>query len=80
MFNKNLERYYESFGKQVMNRAKSGLQKAKGSTKLENSIKFKVKKTSYGYAIEFLMDYYGNFNGLLMNCHWIVIEVSMDCY
>ena len=61
MFNKNLERYYESFGKQVMNRAKSGLQKAKGSTKLENSIKFKVKKTSYGYAIEFLMDYYGNF-------------------
>ena len=61
MFNKNLERYLNSFGKQVMNRSKSGLQKAKGSTALENSIKFQVKKTSYGYAVEFVMDYYGNF-------------------
>ena len=61
MFNKNLERYLNSFGKQVMNRSKSGLQKAKGSTALENSINFKVLKTNYGYAVVFTMDTYGQF-------------------
>jgi hypothetical protein len=45
MKSKNIERYLESFGKQVVNRAKGNLQKSKGGgTNLEKSIKFEVDK------------------------------------
>ena len=58
----NIERYLNSFGKQVVNRAKGGLQKAKGGgTALENSISFEVIKESDGFTIQFYMNNYGKF-------------------
>lgn len=58
----NLERYLESFGKQVVNRAKGNLQKAKGGgTKLEGSISFKVVTDSDGFSVQFYMENYGTF-------------------
>jgi|TARA_R110000824_G_scaffold320276_2_gene507243 hypothetical protein len=57
-----VERYLNSFGKQVVNRSKGNLQKAKGGgTNLENSISFKVIKTSTGFSLQFFMDSYGKF-------------------
>jgi|TARA_R110000824_G_scaffold323541_3_gene510493 hypothetical protein len=62
MKTKNLENYLKSFGKQVANRAKSNLQKAKGGgTDLEKSIDFKVVKDATGYTVEFVMANYGTF-------------------
>ena len=62
MKNKNLERYLNSFGKQVVNRSKGNLQKAKGGgTNLENSITFKVVTDSDGFTVQFFMDSYGTF-------------------
>jgi len=57
-----LERYLNSFGQQVVNRAKGNLQKSKGGgTALEKSIKFNVIKTAEGFAVQFLMTDYGPF-------------------
>ena len=62
MKTKNLENYLKSFGKQVVNRAKGSLQKAKGGgTDLEKSIDFKVVKDATGYTVEFVMANYGTF-------------------
>ena len=48
----NIERYLNSFGRQVANRAKGGLQKAKGGgTALEQSIRFEVVK-DYGTFVD----------------------------
>ena len=58
----NLERYLNSFGKQVVNRAKGGLQKKKGGgTALEDSIEFKVIETNEGFSVHFIMADYGAF-------------------
>ena len=58
----NIERYLESFGKQVVNRAKGNLQKSKGgNTNLENSIKFEVVEDEDGFAVQFYMNSYGSF-------------------
>ena len=58
----NLQNYLNSFGKQVVNRAKGNLQKAKGGgTNLENSIKFEVVTTNDGFSVQFFMDSYGTF-------------------
>ena len=58
----NLEKYLNSFGKQVVNRAKGGLQKAKGGgTNLEGSIKFKIVKDKKGFSVQFYMNSYGTF-------------------
>lgn len=58
----NIERYLNSFGKQVVNRAKGGLQKAKGGgTNLENSISFKVVTDADGFSVQFYMSSYGTF-------------------
>ena len=58
----NIERYLNSFGKQVVNRAKGGLQKAKGGgTALENSISFKVVTDADGFTVQFYMQNYGQF-------------------
>jgi len=57
-----LERYLNSFGKQVVNRAKGNLQKSKGGgTNLENSLSFKVITTAKGFSVQFYMDSYGTF-------------------
>ena len=58
----NLEKYLNSFGKQVVNRAKGGLQKAKGGgSNLEGSIKFKIVKDKKGFSVQFFMNSYGTF-------------------
>jgi hypothetical protein len=58
----NIERYLNSFGRQVANRAKGGLQKAKGGgTALEQSIRFEVVKDSEGFTVNFYMADYGTF-------------------
>ena len=56
------ERYLESFGKQVVNRAKGNLQRRKkGGGNLEKSIRFEVKETTEGYSVQFFMADYGTF-------------------
>ena len=58
----NIERYLNSFGKQVVNRSKGNLQKAKGGgTNLESSISFKVVPDADGFTVQFYMDNYGTF-------------------
>jgi len=58
----NIERYLNSFGKQVVNRSKGNLQKAKGGgTNLESSISFKVVPDADGFTVQFYMDSYGTF-------------------
>jgi len=62
METKSVERYLESFGKQVVNRAKANLGKAKGgSTKLAQTIKFEVKRDADGFVVKFYMADYGTF-------------------
>ena len=62
MDTKNIERYLNSFGKQVVNRAKGGLQKAKGGgSALEQSISFKVVTDADGFSVQFYMEDYGTF-------------------
>ncbi len=57
-----LERYLNSFGKQVVNRAKGNLQKAKGGgTNLEKSLSFKVVTSAEGFSVQFYVDSYGTF-------------------
>ena len=57
-----LERYLNSFGKQVVNRAKGNLQKAKGGgTNLEKSLSFKVITSAEGFSVQFYMNSYGTF-------------------
>jgi len=57
----NIERYLESFGKQVVNRSKGNLQKAGKGGKLENSITFKVITSADGFTVQFYMSSYGQF-------------------
>ena len=57
----NIERYLESFGKQVVNRSKGNLKRAGKGGKLENSIKFEVVTDSNGFTVQFYMDSYGTF-------------------
>ena len=58
----NVENYLNSFGKQVVNRAKGNLQKAKGGgTALEKSIRFKVVKDSKGITVQFWLSSYGTY-------------------
>jgi hypothetical protein len=62
MKTKNVERYLNSFGKQVVNRSKANLGRKKGgSTKLATSIKFEVDSTSDGFVVKFYMANYGAF-------------------
>ena len=57
----NIERYLNSFGKQVVNRAKGGLQKAGKGGKLEESIRFEVISDADGFTVQFYMSSYGTF-------------------
>jgi len=62
MKTENIERYLNSFGKQVVNRAKGNLQKAKGGgTALENSLRFEIIEDGDGFTVQFYMSYYGEF-------------------
>ena len=62
MDTKSVEAYLNSFGKQVVNRAKANLGKAKGgSTKLAATIKFEVKPDTDGFVVNFYMADYGTF-------------------
>ena len=62
MKTKNVEAYLNSFGKQVVNRAKANLGKAKGgNTELAKTIRFEVKRDGEGFVISFLMADYGAF-------------------
>ena len=61
MDTKNIERYLNSFGKQVVKDSKALLKKDKGATALGKSIRFKVEKTSTGFSTKFYMDDYGEF-------------------
>ena len=58
----NIERYLNSFGKQVVKRAKSNLKAGgKGGGNLEKSIKFEVVEDESGVAVQFFMSSYGQF-------------------
>ena len=61
MDTKNIERYLNSFGKQVVKDSRDILQKAKGSTSLGNSIRFKVSKEANGFSTKFYMADYGEY-------------------
>ena len=61
MKTENIERYLESFGKQVVNRSKGNLQRAGKGGKLEDSIKFEVITTPDGFTVQFFMSSYGQF-------------------
>ena len=57
-----VERYLNSFGKQVVNRAKGNLQKSKGGgTALENSIAFSVIEKDGDLTVIFKMASYGKY-------------------
>jgi hypothetical protein len=57
----NIERYLESFGKQVVKDSRSLLEKAKGDTSLGESIRVQVTKEDGGYSTKFYMASYGEF-------------------
>lgn len=62
METQNIERYLNSFGKQVVNRSKANLGKAKGgNTKLAQSIRFEVEPDANGLVVKFYMADYGAF-------------------
>ena len=58
-----LERYLNSFGKYIVQQARTNLTKAKkNDTKdLYNSISFKVTTNAQGFSVQFFMDNYGTF-------------------
>ena len=57
----NIERYLNSFGKQIVQGAKTNLQKAKGNTALGKSIRFEVVPTATGFDTKFYMLDYGTY-------------------
>jgi hypothetical protein len=57
----NLQRYLDSFGKQVLKDANGILSSQKGSTALSKSIRFEVEKDSQGFTTKFYMLDYGTF-------------------
>ena len=63
MDTENIERYLNSFGKQIVNRSKGNLQKAKGGgTALENSIRFDVQiDANNEFTVNFYMSDYGTY-------------------
>ena len=62
MGTKNLERFLDSYGKEVVKKAKKNLVAAgKGGGKLERSIKSKVVKFAKGFILKWEMADYGEF-------------------
>ncbi len=62
-FDKNLSKFLNSFGKQVVNRAKAGIGRKKrdGKTRLAQSIKFNVIQKGLDFTVEFSMLDYGTY-------------------
>ena len=59
---KAIQKYLNSFGREVIKNAKSNLKSAgKGGGKLEKSLKFRVLPNPDGYTVEFTMADYGTF-------------------
>jgi len=58
MERKNVERYLNSFGKQVVAQAKANLTQQKGDTALGGSIRYDITKE---FTVQFFMDSYGKF-------------------
>ena len=58
MDHKNVERYLNSFGKQVVEQAKANLTQEKGDTALGGSIRYDITKE---FTVQFFMDSYGKF-------------------
>ena len=58
-----LERYLNSFGKSVVNKAKGILKRKKKvvSSELLNSISYKLQKDTEGFTVQFFMANYGTF-------------------
>ena len=61
MKTENIERYLNSFGKQIVNRAKGNLKKAGKGGKLEDSISFKIVEDKEGFTVQFFMSSYGQY-------------------
>ena len=62
MITEKLKRYLNSFGKQVVNRAKGSLQRQKGgNTNLEQTIKFDIVQQGDNYQVVFTMAEYGTY-------------------
>ena len=61
MNTENLQRYLDSFGKQVVKDANGILNSQKGNTALSKSIRFEVEKDSQGFTTKFYMLDYGTF-------------------
>jgi hypothetical protein len=57
----NLQRYLDSFGKQVVKDANGILSSQKGNTALSKSIRFEVEKDAQGFTTKFYMLDYGTF-------------------
>lgn len=57
----NIERYLNSFGKQVVKDSRELLREDKGDTSLGNSIRFTVTAEEGGYSTKFYMAEYGQF-------------------
>jgi len=58
----NIERYLNSFGKQVVAQSKTTLNYKKGDkSKLEDSINFKVIQGKGGFTVQFFMSSYGQY-------------------
>ena len=56
-----IERYLDSFGKNVVAVAQANLSKDKGNTALGQSIKFQVAPDDKGFSVNFYMEDYGTF-------------------
>lgn len=56
-----IERYLESFGKQVLKEARGILQNEKGETLVGKSIRFEVVPDALGYSTKFYMQDYGEY-------------------
>ena len=56
-----IERYLDSFGKNVVAGAQANLSKDKGNTALGQSIKFQVAPDKKGFSVNFYMEDYGTF-------------------
>ena len=62
MKTENIERYLNSFGKEVVANAKKNLNSAgKGGGNLEKSIRFEVVSDADGFSVQFYMANYGTF-------------------
>jgi len=61
MATSNIERYLESFAKQVVVDARKNLAASKGDTELAKTIRYKTVSTAQGIQVQFLMAQYGDF-------------------